>query len=75
MGEIRIENDLKNIFKKFGKIVRFGKDFDVESAGTGLGLYISKEIIDQHNGEIFAESKGRNQGSTFSVRLPKLTES
>jgi PAS domain S-box-containing protein len=67
--------DLKNIFKKFGKIERFGKELDIESDGTGLGLYISKEIIEQHNGEIYAESKGRNKGSIFIIKLPQSTES
>lgn len=68
------KRDLKNLFKKFGKIERSGKEFDIERDGTGLGLYISKEIVDQHNGEIHAESKGRNKGTTFTIKLPKLTD-
>lgn len=37
--------------------------------GLGLGLYISKEIIDRHNGQIWVESK-KGEGSTFSFSLP-----
>ncbi|MBI5633825.1 MAG: HAMP domain-containing protein [Nitrospirae bacterium] len=37
--------------------------------GTGLGLAISYGIVQNHGGEIFAES-GKEQGSTFRIRLP-----
>ena len=38
--------------------------------GTGIGLMITKKIIDEHEGEIVAESKV-GAGSTFVIRLPK----
>ena len=38
--------------------------------GTGLGLLIVKEIINAHGGTVEVESPGRNQGTTFVVRLP-----
>ena len=37
--------------------------------GTGLGLYIAREIVKAHKGEIWAESEGEGRGSTFYVRL------
>ena len=38
--------------------------------GMGLGLYISKQIVDRHGGRIWADSK-HGQGTTFSVELPR----
>ena len=42
-----------------------------EVQGTGLGLYIAKEIVSAHGGEIWAESRGEGAGSTFYVRLTR----
>lgn len=39
--------------------------------GTGLGLYISKGIVDLHGGHIKAESEGLGKGATFTVALPR----
>ena len=51
----------KNIFKRF---------FSTKgSEGTGIGLMITKKIIDEHHGEIDVESK-EGIGSTFLVRIP-----
>jgi signal transduction histidine kinase len=40
------------------------------TGGMGLGLYISREIINRHGGRIWAES-APNQGSTFSISIPR----
>ena len=43
----------------------------LKTKGTGLGLYIAKEIVKAHQGEIWAESDGEGKGATFVVRLKK----
>jgi signal transduction histidine kinase len=40
--------------------------------GLGLGLGIVRHVVELHGGSVRAESAGRNQGSTFLVRLPAL---
>jgi PAS domain S-box-containing protein len=40
--------------------------------GLGLGLAIVRHLVEQHQGQILADSPGHNQGSTFTVRLPHL---
>ncbi len=64
------KKDKKQLFTKFGKIERYGQELDVLIDGTGLGLYISKMIIELHGGKIWVESDGRNKGSTFFFSLP-----
>ena len=46
-------------------------DLGVDIEGSGIGLYISKEIVELHGGQILMESEGRNKGTTFSIRLFK----
>ncbi|MBA7600856.1 Adaptive-response sensory-kinase SasA [subsurface metagenome] len=64
------KKEIAQLFTQFGKIERYGQGWDVGIEGTGLGLYISKELIDLHNGKIWVESEGRNKGSTFFFSLP-----
>lgn len=53
-------NGLENLFNLF---------YTTKNSGTGLGLPVSKKIIDDHGGIINVESK-IGQGSVFSIRLP-----
>jgi len=56
--------DLQRLFTKHA---RFHRHLDIP--GTGLGLYLSKAIVDAHGGRIDVEST-LGEGSTFRVRIP-----
>jgi len=56
--------------KLFDKFVRARNANEINVTGTGLGLYVAREMITKHNGKIWAESKGENRGSTFTVEIP-----
>ena len=61
--------DIPNMFRRFSQGT--GKK---RSAGTGLGLYLSRQIIESHNGKIWLESK-LNKGSEFSFLLTDSVDS
>jgi signal transduction histidine kinase/DNA-binding response OmpR family regulator len=73
-GQLRVEvsdsgmgidaETLPKIFNAFeqGDRTRLG--------GLGLGLAISKALVETHNGKLTAESAGRNQGATFTATFP-----
>jgi signal transduction histidine kinase len=63
-------NDQKHLFNKFYQAGRFDPNNPQEQQGTGLGLYISKNIIELHGGKIGLESE-KDKGSTFYFSLPK----
>ena len=68
IGFTKEEKD--RIFKQFGKIERYGQGLDLGNGSTGLGLYISKKIVESHGGKIWMESEGKHKGSTFYFTLP-----
>ncbi len=39
-------------------------------SGTGLGLYICKNIVEAHGGNIWAKNNDENKGATFAFTLP-----
>jgi CheY-like chemotaxis protein len=60
---------LPHIFEKFrqadgGSARRY--------AGLGLGLAITKQLVESHGGNITVESEGRGKGAKFTVRIPRL---
>jgi len=63
------EEELARIFNTFsqgdhatGRATVFG--------GLGLGLAITRELVELHDGKIFATSDGRNKGAVFTIELP-----
>jgi signal transduction histidine kinase len=54
----------------FGAFQQGDRSITQQFGGLGLGLAISKAIVDAHGGSITAESAGLNQGAKFTVRLP-----
>jgi PAS domain S-box-containing protein len=58
--------DLNQLFSKFKQL----QTGDRSRKGTGLGLVVSKGIVEAHGGKIWAESAGENLGSTFNFSLP-----
>ena len=61
------DDALVDIFVKYKQT----KNAKFRKTGTGLGLYLSKQIIDAHNGEIHATSSRENETSTFGFSIPK----
>ena len=62
------EEDLNHIFTRFYRVDHARSR---AMGGTGLGLAISKEVIEQHEGKIWAESRNPN-GTTFYIALPYI---
>jgi len=62
------KDELKKIFNKFYQA--YTGD-DRKNEGTGLGLFICREILQKHDGEIWVESE-LGKGSQFFVKLPYL---
>ena len=65
------EEEQEMLFKKFGKIERGNLTHNLINEGTGLGLYISRELVNLHNFNLSVNSEGRNKGSTFTIKMHK----
>jgi PAS domain S-box-containing protein len=59
---------LPQIFERFQQ----GQQNSGSKDGLGLGLAIVKKLVELHGGTVTAESAGLGQGSTFTVRFPRL---
>ena len=61
------EEQLTHMFDEFYKADESRHNLD----SSGLGLSITKKIIEKHGGHIWAESEGKGKGSTFYFTLKK----
>jgi signal transduction histidine kinase len=62
--------DLDRIFDQYYRGSNLGPHINTQISGLGIGLYVSKVIVELHGGTIGVESRV-NQGSTFIVRIPR----
>ena len=58
----------ESLFQKFAR----GDAAKMNSTGTGLGLYLAKQIIEAHKGRVWVESDGPNKGSAFYMELEAI---
>lgn len=66
------QEDMPRLFQKFGRLGHSYKRF-VGETGTGLGLFITKQIVESHGGKISVTSEV-DHGSTFTFSLPEYKE-
>jgi len=58
---------IARLFQPFSQV---HEDPALRHAGTGLGLYICRGIVEAHGGRLWAESEGTGRGSTFLFEMP-----
>jgi signal transduction histidine kinase len=54
----------------FGRFEQIENSLAKNYPGTGLGLSLTKQLIEMHNGKVWAESQGEGNGSTFHFIIP-----
>eukprot|EP00607_Mallomonas_marina_P007586 CAMPEP_0182418402 /NCGR_PEP_ID=MMETSP1167-20130531/2846_1 /TAXON_ID=2988 /ORGANISM="Mallomonas Sp, Strain CCMP3275" /LENGTH=613 /DNA_ID=CAMNT_0024592597 /DNA_START=164 /DNA_END=2005 /DNA_ORIENTATION=- len=63
----------ENQIKLFDNIIQFHAGKLQMGGGSGLGLWLSKSIVNLHDGKIYVNSDGEGKGCTFSVELPLVS--
>ena len=56
--------------KIFGRFVRVGNELERAQQGTGLGLFIVRNVIQRMRGKVSVRARGTQPGTTFEVILP-----
>lgn len=64
-------DDIPLLFQRFSRIPN---ELSRQTSGSGIGLYLSQQLIQMHHGEIDVSSV-KNKGATFIVTIPKVFES
>jgi len=64
------KEDIGDLFNKF---IRARGANKINTSGTGLGLYVAKQMIEAHKGRIWVESEGKGKGSRFIFELPAVS--
>lgn len=62
----------KESHRIFQRFYRMGDEMTRQVPGTGLGLFLAREIVERHGGMIRATSRGRGLGAAFIIRLPRI---
>jgi signal transduction histidine kinase len=60
--------------KIFGRFVRLGSELERKQAGTGLGLFIVRQLVRRMRGKITVRGRGNQRGTVFEVELPRRVE-
>ena len=60
---------LSTVFELFSQIQA---EVDRAQGGLGIGLHLVKRLIDLHDGSVAMSSLGEGEGSTFTIRLPRI---
>ncbi|MGN6525631.1 MAG: ATP-binding protein [Burkholderiaceae bacterium] len=62
---------LEHVFDRFAQVNR---TLDRAQGGLGIGLSLVRQLVEMHGGSVGASSDGVDRGSTFTVRLPRLSD-
>lgn len=61
------EQEVRQLFQPF---YRLGREAEKRIKGAGLGLYLTKQLVELHGGRVWAESQGPGRGSSFWFTIP-----
>lgn len=62
--------EVSEIDKLFSKFSRAKDAHKTNVTGTGLGLYVAKQMVEAHKGNVWVESPGKGKGTSFFIEIP-----